>query len=206
MNTRNLTHIARLLVFAIVLVGADKVWATVTLTAASGGGSISADTAATAASPAWASLGAITIKENAGGDFGAGTNVTMILKTPSGFEFNTAVTPSITYTAGLSIASAVGAMTDASTITLTLTVSNTTLLDTLIIGSTTAIQVRPTAGTPLASGNITLATASTATITGITKGSTSLGALAEVVGAAAAIRVETLATSSGRRMSRRAPP
>jgi len=48
------------------------------------------------------------------------------------------------------------------------------------------IKVRPTAGTPLVSGNIT--NSGTAPITGIT-GTTSFGTLTEVVGAASAYRI-----------------
>jgi uncharacterized protein (TIGR02597 family) len=191
------TLLVLLFVFAFAFLGADRAVAAVTVTPASGGGSIPADTAANAPSPAWISLGAITITESAGDDFAAGTNVTLILKTPTGFEFNTEATPSLAFTANQSIADAAVAVTDASTLTVTLTVSNTTLLDMLTIGSTNAIQVRPTATTPLASGSITMSTGSTATITGIAEGSTSLGALAEVAGAAALVRVETAATGGG---------
>jgi hypothetical protein len=181
-NTTKDTLVAFLFVFAFVFLGADKALATATVTPASGGGSISADTAANGPSPAWTTLGAITIAEGAATDFAAGIGVTLILKTPAGFEFSTAVTPNITFTASRDITSATVAMTDSSTATITLTASGTTLLDTLTIGSTTSLQVRPTAGTPLASGNITVATSSTATVTGITKGTTSMGTLAELGG------------------------
>src|ERR1700746_455628 len=61
------------LLFGLATFGAH---ATVTVTAATGGATISADTAANAASPAWTSLGPIVIAEGAAADFGAGTNIT----------------------------------------------------------------------------------------------------------------------------------
>src|SRR4051794_29108175 len=57
----------------------------ISVTGATGGGAISADTAANAASPAWTSLGPITIGEGGMGEFAAGTNVTLVLKAPAGF-------------------------------------------------------------------------------------------------------------------------
>ncbi len=127
--------------------------ANVSITAATAGGSISADTASNAPSPAWTLLGPIVIAEGLSSDFGLGANVTLVLKAPAGFQFNTAVTPSVTFTNGRDITSASAAMTDSSTITVTLSVGGILALDTLVIGSTTPIQVRPTAGTPLAAGN-----------------------------------------------------
>ena len=169
---KKLTSLTRLTFIAgLFLATASSAFATVTLTGASGGGSISADTAANAVSPAWTTLGTITIAEGANGDFAVGTNITLILKTPAGFEFNTGVTPNIGVTAGTNITGAAVAVTDSSTITITLTVSGTTIKDTLVIGSTTGIQVCPTAGTPLATGNHIYRPTSgggTATITGIT--------------------------------------
>src|SRR4051812_10769718 len=62
---------------------ACQVQAAVSVTGARGGGSISADTSANVTSPAWTSLGAITLAESANGEFGAGTNVTLVLKAPA---------------------------------------------------------------------------------------------------------------------------
>jgi rhamnogalacturonyl hydrolase YesR len=152
---KRLTFLTRLILVAgLFLATAGSGFATVTLTGASGGGSVSADTASNAPAPAWTSLGAITITEGASTDFTNGTGVTLVLKTPAGFQFNTAVIPSVTFTAGKNITSASIAMTDASTMTVTLTVSGTAVAaDSLTIGSTTNLQVRPTATVPLATGN-----------------------------------------------------
>ena len=188
---KQLTSLTRLpLVAGLFLATASSAFATVALTGASGGSSISADTASNAVSPAWTTLGAITIAEGAVGDFAKGTGITLILKTPAGFDLNTGVTPNISVTAGTDITSAAVAVTDSHTITITLTVSGTTSMDTLTIGNTTGIQVRPAVGTPLATGNHIyrpLIGGGTATITGITtsiNGSTgsNFGNLTEVGG------------------------
>ena len=205
MNSARNVLLAVLFISAFALMGLGRASAAVTVTGAAGGGNISADTAANAASPAWTTLGAITIAEGVSTDFAVGTNVTLILKAPAGFAFNTAVVPDVTATAGTNIASASATMTDAATITITLTVSGTTVLDTLTIGSTTGIQVRPTAGSPLATGkHIYRPTTGggSATIAGITTSAdgssgSSFGNLTEVVGSAAAIQVETAANGSG---------
>ncbi|MDB6018143.1 MAG: hypothetical protein JWR19_2632 [Pedosphaera sp.] len=143
---------------------------TINLTAASGGTAISADTAATGGSGAWTTLGAITLGEAANADFSAGTNVTLILKAPSGFQFNTASTPSISFTATKDITAASVVVTDSSTLTITVTVTNTTHLDSLVIGST-GLQVRPTQAGPLFTGNHIYRPTTgggTETITGVT--------------------------------------
>ena len=166
--------------------------AAVTVTPASGGAAISADTAATGGTGAWTTLGAITIAEGANSDFAAGTNVTLVLKTPAGFQFNTGVTPSVSFTAGRNLTSATLEVTDDSMLTITYTVSGTGASDTLVIGGTTAIQVRPTVGTPLATGRRIYRPTTgggTGTIVGITASAdgstgTSFGALTEVAGAA----------------------
>lgn len=151
---KKLTSLTRVTIVAgLFLATASYVFATVTLTDASGGDNISADTAANGPAPAWTTLGAITITEGASTDFTNGNGVTLILKAPAGFQFNTAVTPNVTFIAGKNIKSAIVAMTDASTITLTLTNSGTAASgDSLTIGSTTGIQVRPTASLPFATG------------------------------------------------------
>jgi len=193
------------LLLALATAGTNKSFAAVTLTGASGGSAISADTAANALAPAWTTLGAITIREGANGDFTQGTNITLVLRAPAGFEFNTAVTPYITFAAGRNISSASITPTDNTNLTITLTVSGNTTNDVLTIGSTIGIQVRPTAGAPLATGRHLYRPSTgggTATISGIStsaNGSTgsNFGNLTEVIGTAAMIRVETAANGSG---------
>ena len=193
MNQRNHPIIAMLFVFALALAGANPALATVTITGATGGGSISADTAATAASPAWTTLGTITIAEGSTGDFKSAINQTMTLKTPAGFEFNTAQTPSVSFTAARDITNASAAYSDSSTLVITFSVTNTTHTDTLTIGSTTAIQVRPTVGTPLATGHHLYCSAESQATTGITTSTdgssgSNFGMLTEVVGTATTLQ------------------
>ncbi len=165
--------------------------ADVTVTAATGGTSISADSAA---SVSWTSLGAITIDERVGSaksDFTNGTR-TIVFKAPVGFAFNTAQRPSISFTASKDITSASIAVTDSSTITATVVVGGVGNIDKLIIGATTNIQVRATSGTTLATGDIYVT--GTPGIAGLTiatntsgAGGASFGDLIEVPGAGAAL-------------------
>src|SRR5258705_8772305 len=99
--------------------------APVAVTGAGGGSVFPADPAATGGSGVWTTLGAITIAEGSKADIGAGTGITLILKAPAGFEFNTSSTPSISFTAGLDITGAGIEVTDSSTLTITLTNSGT---------------------------------------------------------------------------------
>jgi hypothetical protein len=125
--------------------------AAVVVTPASGGSAISADTAASGGAGAWTALGPITITEAKKTDISAGSGVTLVLKVPSGFEFNTSSTPSISFTSGADITAANIAVSDSSTLTVTMDVSGTGFSDSLVIG-TTGLQVRPTQAAPLATG------------------------------------------------------
>jgi hypothetical protein len=164
----------------------------VSITPASGGTSISADTAATGGTGAWTSLGAISITELLSTDIAAGNNVTLVLSCPVGFQFRTDVTPSISVSGLGNVQSASIAVTSSTNVTITLTVgSGLSVLNTINIGSTSPLQVRPTVGTPLASGEHIFRPADnpgTANIAGVTTsadGSTgsNFGTLTEVAGA-----------------------
>src|ERR1044071_9377129 len=194
--TRGFDKIGPLLRSAIIclFLSASTGLATVTITSATNGTSISADKAASAISPAWTSLGAITIREGNKFDFSTGTGVTLVLKTPAGFEYNTSTLPNITFTSGGDISSASVSFSNSTTLTITMTVSGTGGTDQLTIGNTNAIQVRPTTGSPLASGQIfrPQSGGGTATINGITtsanadgSGGSNFGSLSEVAGAVA---------------------
>src|SRR4051812_46734443 len=107
---------------ALVLVGLGlcfgfNVHATVVASGGTGGTGISADKAPNGVSPAWTSLTAIQVAETTGtgkGDFGNGT---IMLKAPTGFEFNTNQPPSITYTTGNDLTSASFVSMDSTTLT-----------------------------------------------------------------------------------------
>src|SRR6266850_6753799 len=148
----------RLLLLRLMVVCAAflalSTYATVTLTAATGGTNIPADKAANATSPAWTALGPIVIREGNKFDFSSGANVTLVLKAPAGFEFNTSAPPNITFTSGVDISTASVAFSNTTSITVTLTVGGTSGIDQLTIGNTNAIRARPTAGMPPASGQI----------------------------------------------------
>lgn len=163
--------------------------ATVSVTAASGGSAISADSAATGGSGAWTTLGPITIVEGKKSDISVGSGVTLILKVPSGFELNTSSVPSISFASGQDITSANVAITDPATLTITLNVAGTGGTDSLTIGAA-GLQVRPTLGGPLAASRHIYRPSSgggTAGLNGITTSTdgssgSNFGSLAEVPG------------------------
>ncbi|MBA4149260.1 MAG: VCBS repeat-containing protein [Verrucomicrobia bacterium] len=140
----------------VIAVASSTASASVRITPASGGDAISADTAANAISPAWTTLGPITIFEKSRGHrsrFKTGTNVTLVLKAPVGFEFNKNVVPSISFASKADIKSASVSL-DATKVTVKMTVGGQAEVDSLVIGGTKGLQVRPTSGYPLATGNI----------------------------------------------------
>ncbi len=154
---------------------------------ASGASAISADTAG----GTYTTLTGPAYYEATNGDAGAGT---IILNCPSGFSFDTggtAPTVIITRIGGTGgnsnnvdkVASGTAvAITSRTTSQITLTVTNASNGGVTCSLTWTNVRVRPNAGTPLASGNIT--TSGTASLTGVTAGSTSVGALIEVAGLA----------------------
>ncbi|MFH0942997.1 MAG: hypothetical protein V1810_02365 [Candidatus Beckwithbacteria bacterium] len=169
----------------------EPVYAAVSVTAATGGTSISADTYGTGS---YTTLTGPTITEGANKDITA-ANKTIVLTVPSGFIFNTGAT----VTATISIVSGSGtcftfssttATPTSTTITYTVTAqdSNKGPVCRVVFSN---IQVRPTAGTPLASGDIT----NTGNNTSIPSGSTNFGTLTEVVGAKNKLAVTTQPSS-----------
>jgi len=180
---------AVVLVLSFSLIMAVPAQAAVMVTPAAGGGAISADTAAGAPGAAWTSLGTITIAENANDDIAASqAGVTLILNAPAGFQFNAAQSPSISGPAG-DITAITVTSTTAAAITITFSTDGAAdALDTIVISQATAIQVQPTAGTPLLSGNIQKAAGSTCSIAGV-DGTTNFGMLTEVAGAVATLTV-----------------
>ncbi len=173
--------------FLLVALAAE---ATVKVTPASGG-SVLADFASDSASPAWTTLGPISITERKKNDIASGSNLTLVLRAPTGFEFNTGTAPDISFTAGRDISSATAAIVNSLTLRLTFTATGTAGFDTLTISN---LQVRASFMSPLARGNIVRpagASGGTAVISGIKaesskgKGSvTVFGALTEIAGAA----------------------
>src|SRR5262245_36241924 len=175
---------------AFALVAASTAFGSVTLTPASGGLNISADRAANASSPLpWTTLGQMTIVEGAKGDIG--NSGTLVLRAPAGFEFNTVVTPDATWMANRDITGITVTVSNSTTIGITITSSGTGSFDNLTVGGTTGIQVRPTTGAVLSSGQIFRPTTNggSLSIAGIVvtsnpdgSGGTSFGALSEVAG------------------------
>ena len=177
---------ATLLGVAIVFVsGAHTAFAAVTITAATGGSAISADTT----SGTYTTLIGPVITESATAEIGTGT---IVLNAPSGFIFDTggtAPTALVTRTAGsgnnnrninnLASGSTIAVTRTTSTLSITITdVTSNGVRNSLTWQN---VRVRPSAGTPLASG--TIVKTGTSVISGVTNSVTSFGTLTEVAGA-----------------------
>ncbi|MEK7215043.1 MAG: invasin domain 3-containing protein, partial [Chloroflexota bacterium] len=136
------------------------------------------------------------------GEVGAGT---IILDAPAGFSFDTggtAATVLVTRTGGTGANTrnindvaagtslAITSIT-ASTVTFVVTAASTNSVTNSLTWQN--LRVRPTAGTPLASGNITKS--GTSAVAGITNGSTNLGTLTQVAGATVAASPSTVSAS-----------
>jgi len=179
MNNRIIFAIA--MIVAVVMVGQAS--AAVTVTPASGGDTIPTDDFGVGD---WTSLGVITISEAASGDIGTGT---IILTLPPGFEYNTAISPSVVVAGTTPKLAAEFTSIGATQLTVTVTAASSTETDNdLLIGSTTAIQVRPFDDSQ-ASGDIYMDADSVSAINGVTEGAsgTNFGTLhEEVAGVASA--------------------
>lgn len=163
------------------------------ITPATGGSAISADNTG----GIFVALTGPSYQEGASGQIGLGT---IILNAPSGFEFATTPQPSFTITntgsGGTDISIAFASVT-ASQITFNVTGASTNGAKDLITWQ--GVKVRPTAGTPLVTQNMTLS--GTASLNGVTPGVTNFGSLTVVMGAVSRIVVtlpgETFTAGSG---------
>ena len=159
--------------------------AQVSVVPASGGGAISADSTG----GAWTTLTGPELDETSRGGGGAFGTGTIVLNAPAGFEFNPAATVvvSVGRVAGsgstnnqIDIGAGRGNSNTATVTatTITIDVAQTSRFNTQNSLTWSGIEVRPTAGCALASGNITESGTSSFTLS-----SASLGTLTEVIGA-----------------------
>ena len=198
-KTSNSTQATGLTAFGDFQVG--EVATGVTLTPATGGSSVSADDFGTGA---WTSLTGPSIEETVNGDIGLGT---IILDVPSGFEFDQSGTaPTVLITGGgtatdniNNATSGTSASVSVSATQITFTVTDVSTGGALNTLTWQNIRIRPTAGYPLATGNITKSGGSF--IVGVTDGTTNFGTLTEVRGALSKLVVtlpgETFTEGSG---------
>src|SRR5689334_21911474 len=100
------THYRILATVAVLLAGVVQALANVTVTPASV--SISADKAANSPTTGWTTLGTIKIAEpnSSKNDFAVGTNITLVLKCPAGFLYNTGAVPTLTVAGNITVATA----------------------------------------------------------------------------------------------------
>jgi hypothetical protein len=142
------------------------------------GGAISADTSG----GTWTTLTGLTYTENNPGEVGLGT---IVLNAPSGFLFDTGGTaPSVSSVkvSGGGNNPVQGSVTAVTSTQIVYTVTTTSANPSLLTWQN--VRVRPTAGSPLASGSLTRS--GTASVVGLPVG-VNLGALREVPGAASGL-------------------
>jgi hypothetical protein len=175
-----------LFITAMLVCGVANVFAAATVTTASGGSTISADTTG----GSYVALIGPVIAEGLVSEINTGT---IILDAPSGFIFDTggsAPTVLVTRTAGTGAdtkninnlsSGTSAAITSRTTAQVVFTITGTTSGGVKNSLTWQDVRVRPLSGTPLATGNITKS--GTSAISGITNGTTNLGALTEVTGA-----------------------
>ena len=179
MNRTNRTKqfLALLCGGAVSLMGAGQGWAC-SITAATGGTAISADTTG----ESWTTLAGPSLAEGVAGGIGNGSPGTIILTAPAGFEFNPDATVVVRVHGDAMAANNINGTEDNGTIDVTVTATTLTVV---ILSTSTAantltwegIQVRPLAGSPLAQGDLTQSgTCEFQSLTG------SWGTLTEVVG------------------------
>ena len=162
-------------------------------TAATGGGAIAAD----GATGTFTTLTGPSYTENASGNVGTGT---IILNAPAGFVFDTGGTaPTVLITRltgsgsngnninGVASGTAV-AMTSVTSTQLVFTVTSASASGVTCKLTWQNVRVRPTAGTPLASGNLRMS--GTASVVGLSTNA-NLGTLREVAGAASSLAILT---------------
>lgn len=194
---KTLTQFFAQLFVIVLLAGSSLVHAAVTVTVATGGSAISADTNIANGTATWTSLTGPKMAEGSAGNIGIGT---IVLNAPAGFSFNTTTAVTIKLTGSNNSSKninniATGTSVAVNSISATAITFNVTHLSTT--GNTLTwqgIQVRPTVGTPLASGNITLG--GTATLEDVSAGD-SLGSLTEVAGAASQLAFSTQPSNAG---------
>lgn len=159
-----------------------------TITAATGGGAIPADNFGTTT---YVTLTGPIYAEGVSGDVGAGT---IVLNAPSGFAFDTGASVTVLVTGGGTATDNINDLTSGSTIAATVSATQITITvsaESLVPNTLTwqNIRVVPTAGAPLATGDITVHSSSTSVLTSVTPGTTSLGTLTEVAGAVSGYQI-----------------
>ena len=194
-SARWLTYLFSYLLFVSISLTINSNSFAGTITLATGGNAISADTtSAVGGSGAWTSLSGPSYQEAFSKELSLGT---VILTIPPGFEFNVASTVNVVLSAGDKNANknlngtSVGGLIATASVTKTSITFNITAqskgnaIDTI---SWQGIQVRPTNGTPLAIGNIT--SSGSSGIGGVSNPN-NFGTLIEVAGIAVQLAYQT---------------
>ncbi|MES2410666.1 MAG: YDG domain-containing protein [Bacteroidota bacterium] len=153
----------------------------VTVTSATGGINLSADKAANATTPAYTTLGDITIRESNKADIaGFSNSKTFTITPPTGWSFNAGIGSVSAPFSPTGDITAISINVTISSIIVTYSTNNDNRTDTITISG---IQVRATDGANLPGSGNMLFSALTSPISGIAAGTTTAGSLSQVVGA-----------------------
>lgn len=138
-----------LLIAALVFLNVANSIAAITVTPGTGGTNICSSRAQDGSTPAFNTLGNIIFSEGAGNDITTGPHA-LVLSTPPGWVFNTAATITFNFFPGRNITAVTLGGITATTMTVNVTTSGTTLTD---IFSVNGVQIQAT-NTTSAAGNI----------------------------------------------------
>ncbi len=124
----------RVLLFLVWFAGFQvmKANAAITVTPATGGTNICANLALGGSTPAFTSLGVITVTEGLNTDFAFGF-LTLTISAPAGWQFNTAAAPTLAFTPGRNAVFINNAGFTTTQLTINLGITGTTLLDAFTI-------------------------------------------------------------------------
>lgn len=117
-----------ILIAAFALLGVANSNAAMSVNPGTGGTNICSSRAQDGSTPAYTTLGTITFFETNQADITTGPHA-LVLSTPAGWEFNTAVTPTLNFTAGRNITSISFVGMTTTTMTINVTTSGTTAFD-----------------------------------------------------------------------------
>ncbi|MCW3120631.1 MAG: surface protein [Flavipsychrobacter sp.] len=167
-------------------------YATITVTAASA--AICTNYASTGSAPRFTTLGTMTVKEGASADLGSVSgswSVVLTLTAPTGWQYNSAVLPTLSYTISKNITSITRGTFSSSSLTITVSGSGKGRVDVFTISG---LRVQPTS-TSAATGNIKPSYISGTTKTITT--STNFGTLSRTTASSGTASISISASPSG---------
>lgn len=182
------------MIYIMLMVAGMNLRAGATVTVTSASATICTNSAATGSVPMWTTLGTMSILEGVNSDMGATSHwsTTLVLDAPTGWELNTAVSPTLAYTASKNITSiTIGAFTSSS-ITIDIAGNGKNKVDEMTISG---LQVRPATSSAVA-GDIVPSSISGTAMNGLTT-SSNFGTLSPSAPTSGSVGVTISGTPSG---------